>query len=67
MAARPPVVKLGLQSASDAAAAQQVNLADTQAIVQAATEWQFAQQQKGITVSVEQAVQHVKDQQQQGA
>lgn len=67
MAARPPVVKLGLQSASEATAAQHVDLADTQAIVQAATEWQFAQQQKGITVSVEQAVQHVKDQQQKGA
>ena len=67
MARRPPLVKLGLQSASEATAAQHVDLADTQAIVQAATEWQCAQAQKGITVSVEQAVQHVKDQQQKGA
>lgn len=61
MSARKPVVKIGAQG-DDAGAGAEVDVSDYRSLVDAAREYQFSQKQKGIEVSDEAAVAHVKQQ-----
>jgi hypothetical protein len=56
MAARKPVVKLGLQLGGDDTAAPGLDAADPQAIAHQAREYQAAEAAKGHTIAIDQAV-----------
>ncbi len=61
VASRKPVVRLGNVSDAGDGTATGVDMNDANAIVTAATAFQFSEKQAGRVISVDQAVQHVKD------